>query len=424
MQGRLVRSLVKSTLRFLSVLLAGIPFWPIAVHAQGPAQDITCENGSGEYSTRFFTGTTVSAGPMRNGSFAERACTAKLVWGGPEISVASGAGQVGIDVLGADLGFGKPVVAFQIDKSGAGFNRTYQIYSLAKPPHLLYTITGGESYRAADTDLDGRIEIWTDDAAVVDGFESVPSVDFDFAPTVVFRFEKGRLVDAGSEFLSYYDAQIAKLRSQVSERDLAEFKQSDGSLSAGTLRSGEELHRLIRTKIRVLEIVWAYLYSAREREAWSALEEMWPPADLERIRAAISTLHQRGILHNLDHSRRPPQRGHQAKIYDAVSTSVAVVLGYNPRGGAPDTSQLEPPLIQPESILLRRPPPSAEEHSPSANEMVELVVDAAGKVRSAEVINGTDEPLVEAAPGWQFIPAFHDGRPVACRFRLSVWSLK
>jgi hypothetical protein len=323
---------------------------------------------------------------------------------------------------GADLGFGKPVVAFQIDQSGARSNRTYQIYSLEKPPHLLYTITGGDSYRAADTDLDGHIEIWTDDAAAVDGFERVPTVDFDFAPTVVLRFEKGHLVDVGSEFLSYYDAEIANVRSQVGEQDLAEFKQSDGSLSATTLRPGEELHRLVRTKIGVLEIVWAYLYSSREREAWSALGEMWPSGDLERIRAAISTVHQRGILHNLDHSRRPPRRGDRAKIYDAVSTSV--IVGYTPQAGAPDTSQLEPPLIQPKSLLLRRPPPSVEEHSPSANEMVELVVDVAGKVHSAKVINGTDEPLIKASAGWQFIPAFSDRRAVTCRFRLSVWSLK
>jgi hypothetical protein len=422
LRGRLVRSRVKSTLRFLSVLLTGIPFLSIEVHSQGPAQDVTCENGGGEYSTQFFTGTTVSVGPMRNGSFAERACDAKLVWKGQEISVASDADQVGIDVLGADLRFGKPVVTFLIDKSGSSSNRIYKVYSLVKTPHLFYTITGGDSYRAADTDLDGRIEIWTDDAAAVDGFERIPTVDLDFVPTVVFRFEKGRLVDVGSEFLSYYDAQIAKLRSQVSEQDLARFKQSDGHLSGASLRPGEDLHRLIRTKISVLEIVWAFLYSGREHEAWSALEEMWPPADLERIRAAISTVHQSGILHNLDHSRRSPQRADKVRIYDAVSPST--VVGYNSEGGAPDSSEFEPPLIQPKSILLRRPPPSPGEPFPSANEMVELVVDAAGKVRSAKVLNGVDEPLIEASAGWQFIPAFRDGRPVACRFRLSLWTLK
>jgi hypothetical protein len=171
-----------------------------------------------------------------------------------------------------------------------------------------------------------------------------------------------------------------------------------------------------------LEIVWAYLYSGREHEAWSALDGMWPPEDLERIHDAISTVHQRGILHNLDHSRPQFHRWHHAKIYDAVGTSA--VVGYSPPGEAPDSSQFEPPLIQPRSILLRRPPPSPDEPSPSGNEVVELVVDAAGKVRSATVIHGTDKLLVEASAGWQFIPAFRDGRPVACRFRLSLWTLK
>lgn len=423
MQCRLVRSLTKSTSRFLSASLPGILFWPIAVHSQSSAQDITCQDGSGEYSTRFSTGISVIVGPMRNGSFAQRACAAKLVWNRQEISVASDAGQVGIDVLGADLGFGKPVVAFQIDDSGAGSNRTYQIYSLARPPQLLYTIKGADSYRAADTDLDGRVEIWTDDAVAVDGFERVPSADLDFSPTVVLRFEKGRPVDVGSEFLSYYDAQIAKLRSQVSERDLAEFKQSDGDLSAITLQSGEELHRLARTKISVLEIVWAYLYSGREQEAWSALNEMWPAQDLERIRTSVSNVHQSGILHNIDRSRRSSSRKGHEKIYDAIDTSV-VVSTYNLNGGPPDPSQAESPIVQPKSILLRRPPPSPDGNLPSANETIELVVDAAGKVRSAKVLNGVDEPLLQASTGWQFIPAFRDGRPVACRFRLSIWTLK
>jgi hypothetical protein len=414
---------MKPTSRFLSVLLPGILFWPIAVQSQSSAQDITCKDGSGEYSTRFSTGISVVVGPMRKGSFAERACAAKLVWKGQEISVASGVGQVGIDVLGADLGFGKPVVAFQIDDSGAGANRTYQIYSLAKQPQLLSTLKGADSYRAADTDLDGRVEIWTDDAVAVDGFERVPSADLDFPPTVVLRFEKGQPVDVGSEFLPYYDAQIAKLRSQVSERDLAEFKQTGGDLSAITLRSGEESHRLARTKISVLEIVWAYLYSGREQEAWSALNEMWPARDLERIRTSVSNVHQSGILHNVDRSQGTSSRKGSGKIYDAIDTSV-VARSYDPNGGPPDTSPAQSPVVQPKSILLRRPPPSPDGNLPSVKETIELVVDAAGKVHSAKVFNGVDEPLVQASAGWQFIPAFRDGRPVACRFRLEIWTLK
>lgn len=402
-------------------MLCGISFWQMAVHSQ--AQDITCDNGSGEYSARFSTGVTVEVESMREGSFAERTCAAKLVSKGQEIHVASDVGQVGIDVLGADLGFGSPVVAFQIDTSGAGFNRTYQIYSLSKSPQLLYTITGGSSYRAADTDMHGHIEIWTDDAAAVDNFERGPSVDFDSPPTVVLRFEKGRLVDVGAEFLSYYDDQIAKLRSQVNQQDLAEFKRSDGHLYLSSLRSGEDLHRLVQTKISVLEIVWAYLYSGREHEAWSALADMWPVQDIDRIRTAVSSVHERGILRNVVPSRLPPQHGHEAKIYDAVNASTVVELT-NSDGGVPVPVQVESPITQPKSILLRRPPPSSGEPFPSANEMVELVIDAAGKVHSAKVINGTDEHLVKASAGWQFIPAFRYGRPVACRFRLNVSTLR
>jgi hypothetical protein len=417
---------MKSPSRFLSISVLGILFWPIAVHSQNSAKDITCQDGSGEYSTRFSTGVSVVVGPIRNGSFAQRACAAKLIWNEQEIPVTADADQVGIDVLGADLGFGKPVVAFQIDDTGAGANRTYKIYSLAKHPQLLYTIKGANSYRAADTDLDGRVEVWTDDAVAVDGFEGVPGADLDFPPTVVIRFEKGRPVDVGSEFLSYYDAQVAKLRSQVSERDLAEFKQSDGDLSARKPQSSGELHRLARTKISVLEIVWAYLYSGRQQEAWSALRDMWPARDLERIRTSVTNVHESGILHNIDRSRRSSSGKGGGKVYDAIGTSVVVntYTPYSRNGGAPPDTQAESPIVQPKSILLRRPPPSTDGNVPSANEAIELVVDAAGKVSSAKVLNGVDGSLVQASAGWQFIPAFRDGRPVACRFRLSIWALK
>jgi hypothetical protein len=101
-----------------------------------------------------------------------------------------------------------------------------------------------------------------------------------------------------------------------------------------------------------------------------------------------------------------------------------VVTNLNPYGGAPDPSQTEPTVLQPKSILLRRPPTSADGVFPSENETIELVVDAAGKVRSAKILKATDNPLVQASSGWHFIPAFHDGLPVACRFHLSVWALK
>lgn len=55
--------------------------------------------------------------------------------------------------------------------------------------------------------------------------------------------------------------------------------------------------------------------------------------------------------------------------------------------------------------------------------LLELILDKAGKVRSAEMpgsakkVNGD---LLNAALNWKFIPALRGGRPVASRFRIAV----
>jgi hypothetical protein len=196
---RMNRSLLKSRLLFAVLAISSSCFWSAVGRAQMQTKDITCNNGSGEYTTQFSSGITVEVGPVRKGEFADRACAARLVAKGEEVSVVDDAGQVGIDVLGADLGLGRPVVAFQIDRTGSGTNVVYQIYSLKKPAQMIYKLSGGDYYSAADTDMDGSVEIWTDDASVMDGFEGVPGVDFDVAPTIVLRFENGNPVDVGSE---------------------------------------------------------------------------------------------------------------------------------------------------------------------------------------------------------------------------------
>src|SRR5450631_1444324 len=104
---------------FIPTLLAGLLLWPALVLPRCQAQDATCADGNGEYSARFGSGVTVSVGAIRKKAFAERACFAKLLWNAQEIVVTSDAAEVNIDVLGADLGVGKLVVAFQIDKSGS-----------------------------------------------------------------------------------------------------------------------------------------------------------------------------------------------------------------------------------------------------------------------------------------------------------------
>src|SRR4029077_3260802 len=133
------------------------------------------------------------------------------------------------------------------------------IYSLREPPVLLRTVIGGGYFSAADTDLDGRVEIWTDDAASVQGFENFRLRDLDFAPPVVLRFARGRLLDASSEFQPYFDQKIADEQAKLNPRDLGDFKSSDGERASAPAIPADLLVHLRSAKLKVLEIVWSYL---------------------------------------------------------------------------------------------------------------------------------------------------------------------
>jgi hypothetical protein len=343
--------------------------------------------------------------------------------------VATNAEQVGIDVLGSDLGLRVPVVAFQIRDSSTATQSEYRIYSLNNPPTLLRTIYGGASYRASDTNLNGLIEIWTDDTKAVDGFEEIPAADLDFAPTVVLRFEKRRLIDASSGFRSHYDQQIADVRAHLDTHDLDDFRSTDGRLTLSTIQSAMRLQRLLRVKTQILEIVWSYLYSGREQEAWQTLAGMWPAVDVGRIHSLLATLRTRGILAETEVAEHKTVlwsfKAH-AEIYDITNPDAGTAKGLSfSTELAPSFRPKEPAVVEPKSILLRRrPQPQGGQASFNANEILELVVDAAGKVHSAGILGGNDTSLIAATRGWQFIPAFRNGEPVACRFRLRVWDLQ
>ena len=244
-------------------------------------------------------------------------------------------------------------------------------------------------------------------AAAVDGFENLTLAELDSAPTVFFRFTHGQLQDVSSEFQSYFDDEIAGTRAGIQAQDLYDFKNSDGALVAiPATVSTEQLHRLRMVKVKVLEIVWAYLYSGREEEAWRSLAQMLPPADAARIRAALLKTRARGIHSAADGTSAgvPRRKKKHAQVFDAVSRSE---LG----------NKLE--VVPPEAILLQRPPISERQ----AELFLDLIVDEAGKVRSAEAVGKVkrvDPELISAALTWKFIPAFKDGRAVASRLRIAV----
>jgi hypothetical protein len=77
---------------------------------------------------------------------------------------------------------------------------------------------------------------------------------------------------------------------------------------------------------------------------------------------------------------------------------------------------------EPHPILLRNPPPlDVQQSLPKSEVLLDLVIDAAGKVRTAKPIGKVDKDMLDAIAGWKFIPAFKNGHAVACRAHLAVY---
>jgi hypothetical protein len=383
-------------------------FWIGSTVCRAQVRDVLCTGGDGNFDAEFDAGIRVRVGAARNGTLATRACAGTLSWDRQELSITGEAAQLDVDGFGMDLGVGAPVVSFQVKKSSSDCCMSYQVYTLEKPPRLLRTITGGDFFSACDRDLDGRVEIWTRDAAAVDGFDNLSLSELDFGPSLVLRFVHGKLLDVSAQFQAYFDEQIAKIKAGLHPQDLQDFMSGGGKLTSSPKFSAEQLHRLRSIKAKVLEIVWSYLYSGREEEAWRSLREMWPAADSKRIRAETMKARARGIRAQTDGELAEPsnRRRKHAPIFDAVR--------------AQSEGKLE--VIPPTQILLRRPPdptPGKDE----SEQVLDLVVDSAGKVRSVEPVGNLKRvgvELIQAAWAWKFVPAYKDGRPVACRMRLTV----
>ena len=381
----------------------------------GQTQDALCTDGYAPFDYKFATGVTVNVGPAKSGQFAQRTCSASLSWEKQQLVVATDAAQIDVDLLGADLGMNGPVVAFQVRKLDSDALTTYQVYSLERPPRLLRTISGAENFTTGDVELDGRVAIWADDTGVLDGIDGLPRNAFAAAPVMVLRFEEGKLVDAGSEFQTVFDPEILRLRSGLDPQAAAEFKKSD-ALPHQSAEDGASL-RLLDVKANVLGLVWLFLYSGREPDAWATLADYWPPADVDRIRSVIRARIAKGLRSQVDGiSTHVPAKSEikKAPVFDQTNGVSRAMGGVEFERSGVDQI--------PKGIRLKRPEPENGAQAPrQARERLDLLVDSAGKVRAAAMAPGeNDDALVDAARQWKFIPAFRGGRAVACRFRMFV----
>jgi hypothetical protein len=398
-------------------------FWAIAgvCHAQSGA--VVCHNGIGNFEAISLTGVSVQVGAARSQGFARRECEGALLWEKSKALIATGVAEMDVDAFGIDLGVGSPVATFQVKKADAECCMSLEIYSLRKPPKLLRTITGGTFFSTADTDLDGQVEIWTNDTASLEGFESRESGGSYYAPTVVLRFVQGRLLEVGSEFQGYFDGVIDRIRRGLDPEELREFKNSSGRLPPTAHFSAEELRhseKLEHTKEKLLQIVWAYLYSGREQEAWKSLAEMWPPADFDRIRTAIIGSRDRGIRAQVDGVSEKVSSGAEkgTEVFDArtlrVVQATMMLTGQHVQGERIEGKRTD--IVLPAPILIGHKPAEGrtDDTLPDSGLMLDLVIDAAGKIRKAGSTDPLfDSPLREAATNWKFVPAFRGARPIA-----------
>ena len=404
-------------------IFLSLVFWVIAgtCHAQSGA--VVCRDGIGNFEAISLTGVSVQVGAARSQGFARRECEGTLLWEKSKALIATGVAEMDVDAFGIDLGVGSPVATFQVKKAEAECCMTLEIYSLRKPPKLLRTITGGTFFRTADSDLDGQVEIWTDDTASLEGFEPRQSGEPYYAPTVVLRFVQGQLLEVGSEFQGYFDGEIARVRSGLDPNDLQEFKNSNGRLAPTAYFSAEDLRhseKLEHTKEKVLQIVWAYLYSGREQEAWKSLEEMWPAADVDRIRAAIEGARDRGIRAQVDGVSPKASSGakRNSEVFDARTLRFVqadgMLAGEHVEGERVEGKRTE--VVLPAPILIGHRPAEGrtDDTLPDSGLVLDLVIDSAGKVRSAVSTNPLfDSSLKDATASWKFVPAYRTERPIA-----------
>lgn len=183
---------------------------------------------------------------------------------------------------GEDLfGNGNPALVLEGYSGGAHCCYTYEIVSLGDTPVILRPIQNESPFFFFKDLASRQFLILTSDGAF-DYFDGMCHACAPF-PRVVLQVDESGLRDVSANFVEQYDSEIALARAKIAQGDMQKFIVADF----------EDAKKV------VLEIVFSYLYSGREAEAWQTLGEMWPAADRERIKALIVKTRARGLLSKL-----------------------------------------------------------------------------------------------------------------------------
>jgi hypothetical protein len=204
------------------------------------------------------------------------------------------------NISGADLnGDGKPEIILDGYTGGLQCCYTYVVVSLAHNPQVLHSFRN-QFPMSFEKQADGTALIHAPDG-VFDYF-LVPHSDA-VIPQVILKMEGSKLLDVSAHFAERYDQQIDQARSLLTPAQLEKFRKSN---------YGDRLFMDQVPVVRqILTIALNYLYSGREEKAWETLDELWPAADVRRVKSLILERRARGLL--AEFVKDAPKPAQQAK---------------------------------------------------------------------------------------------------------------
>ena len=270
----------------ISLLLLGVAIFLMKPVASAQKPLLVCPAPKGERQVRQISGYTVR---LSSSSVRGNRCYATVTATGSKSTTGKRVATdwaVSINALsGTDVnGDGKPDLIVQGYSGGAHCCYTYLVINLTQGLPVVREIRNQVPVIFKSRD-DGRVELNTGEG-VFDYF-LVPHAN-SVIPKLFMRLDGDQLVDLSSEHTADYDHEIEKARSELTLEESDKLKKS--TYSQGMLFDQ------LPTVQKVLTIVLNYLYSGRQDQAWQALDEMWPPADKERVEKLILERRSRGML--------------------------------------------------------------------------------------------------------------------------------
>jgi hypothetical protein len=280
----IIRALLVATLLAIGAALHGQAEWPrpnwekvetVGCRPEGKA----LSSSVGKYEVRVvpIPDTTIHDFQCQ-ASLVEPSGTRTLLLKDWDVSVYQGTGN---DVFGD----GNPSLIVEGDSGGAHCCFTYLIASLGERPLILPPIENQTPFFFFKDAVSGKFRIMTSDGDF-DYFDGMCHACTPF-PRVVLQVDDDGLHDVSSHFVEQYDSEIALARAKIAQGDIAKFLIADF----------EDARKV------VLEIVFSYLYSGRETQAWQTLDEMWPAGDRERVKKLILSTRAKGLLSKIEKIR-------------------------------------------------------------------------------------------------------------------------